>query len=120
MKKLNWSNLQQNKCPYCAYKLLPVNELGFIECDNCIFNIEKKRFDSIKQNRNEGVRGIHMYWQNLRVSRCPACGDELLETSGNYEILKCIRVLCAFKIRFDRMQEILDDPTHPANKFHKR
>lgn len=45
------------------------------------------------------------------------CGDIMKDANGKYNILKCIRLDCPFKIREDALSTMLADSTHPVNKY---
>ena len=112
---MKWENLREFKCPYCGSDLSRKDD---IRCTKCLFKITEERFKSIAENRLAGkIKGKGMKWQNLKIERCPACGDYLGNQNGKLEILRCSNYECEFKIRVDRMNEILNDSEHVANRY---
>lgn len=113
---MNWENLKTQSCPYCGYHL---EDTGFeMACLHCTFHIEHGKYDSIRENR--GSNGdIKMKWQNIIEEKCPMCGERLREGEGRHEKLRCTDASCTFKISNSMLRQILDDPTHPANRFYE-
>ena len=48
---MNWSNLQQNKCPACGKELTYSKQV--INCSKCKFRIGESRFKEICASMNE-------------------------------------------------------------------
>lgn len=116
---MNWEYLKDNKCPHCG-QALRENVLEF-KCTRCTFTISPERKLSIEEHRAHPERSIvKLKWQNLRDERCPICSKALNYTTGIFEILACMDSGCSFKIRHDRFLEILNDETHPCNRFYER
>lgn len=115
---MKWQNIRQFRCPYDNEALVRRRD-GSIKCTVCYFHIESKRFNEIMEHRASPQKnGItRLKWQYLREGKCPACAHDLISGNGPYEISKCVSADCTFHIREDRMQEILQDPNHPANRF---
>ena len=114
--KLEWKNTLDGRCPYCADPLLDP-EGGRVRCGTCAFSIDEARLESIRFCKQNGTRGTHTMWQNLREERCPTCGSDLMESPGPIDTLRCVNAMCTFKIRADRMESILSDESHPANRY---
>lgn len=118
---LNWQNLKEKKCPFCSHELDKADEDGLIHCVQCSFSISEAKFRSVLMHRGLGVKpAIRMKWQHLHEGRCPACAEFLKENDGVYAVLACSSPECDFKIREDRLKEILADPNHVANLFYKK
>jgi len=115
---MNWENLRKMLCPYCDKELTKDIE---VRCTECFFHIDEVRFKSIIENRGFPDRPkIKMRWQNLKDDRCPIDANFLQQnTEGKVKVLKCSKDDCAFKIKDDRLQEILKDEKHSANIFYK-
>lgn len=115
---MKWENLRKQCCPYCSNPLIKNADTGEVECSRCTFRIEKHRLRSIAEHRaypeKEGV--ISIKWQYLKTGKCPLCTKDLYPDK-TFSLMRCIDANCTFKIREDRMQIILDDPNHPANRF---
>jgi len=110
MTILNWENLKRMLCPYCEE---PLTEEDEIKCTECFFHIEKRKFKDIA-SRNM------FKWQNIHQDKCPVDGYDLVRAEGTYETLRCSNIVnCSFRIREDRLKQILEDPTHAANRFNK-
>lgn len=110
------------ECPYCGWSL--VDSEPEIVCSHCAFVIEYARFRGIiEQGSGVTSRGVgerQLKWQNLHDGWCPECGDFLyVDSTGRQEYQKCIRSECTFRISSSRVEEILEDKTHPANRFLK-
>ena len=116
--EMKWANLKNNNCPYCGSKMLEQNG-DTHKCSKCMFKIEHERLTKILEHRSNPLRSgiIKMKWQNLKIGRCPLCGDHLNKAIGQYEVSQCVSINCTFHIREDRMQRILTDAQHPANNF---
>jgi len=56
-----------------------------------------------EQYNGDGT-GLALCWANLRDGCCPRCCEELI-SFDHLDLFKCT---CGFKIRKDRMNEILD------------
>lgn len=117
---MNWEYLKDNKCPHCGENLRE-NILEF-KCIKCTFVIDSDRKMAIQQHRGNPRIGniVKIKWQNLKEEKCPICGDNLNYGVGVFEVLVCLNTNCSFKIRHDRFVEILNDPTHPCNRFFER
>ena len=116
---MNWPELATNQCPYCNGNLVEV-EQEFV-CLDCNFKIDTHRKISIETHRAHPENACRkLKWQNLVVEKCPVCSSDLCYGIGPYEILACLNGECSFKIRYDKLQEILDDPTHPCRQFYER
>lgn len=119
---MNWHNLQTFDCPYCSSKLFRGD--GEVLCSECSFVISNERFRSISVHRartNKPERLQPMKWQNLKKDLCPLCDNTLVyDMEGALDFMKCMTPGCTFKIRQDRMADILEDEGHPCNIFHKK
>lgn len=116
---MNWENLNDNRCPHCGAELKD-NVLEF-KCMKCTFIIDSDRKEQIQKHRaHPGGNTVKIKWQNLRDERCPICGGNLNYGIGPFEILACMKDGCTFKIRYDRLAEILNDAEHSCNKFYDR
>lgn len=116
---MNWENLKRMLCPYCDKALTKDIE---IRCSECLFHIDEKRFNSIVEHRGFPRRDniTRMKWQNIKDDRCPVCSRDLYPSSdGRLNYLKCSNGDCTFRIKESYLQEIIADPTHPANRFYK-
>lgn len=115
---MNWENLKNMVCPYCEEALTIDVE---IRCTKCVFHIEKGRFKSIVEHRGYPKENIvKLKWQNIRDHKCPVDGMDLMpDIERAFEVYKCTKSDCTFRIREDRMQQFLRDPEHPANRFYK-
>lgn len=114
---MKWENLKTFTCPHCGKELTQGGEE--IQCTQCRFKIEYERYKAILTHRSSPEATIvKMRWQNLKESKCPMCSNQLIDAYGKYRVLKCISSECTFKIREDRMSEIINDQTHPANRFY--
>ena len=116
-----WKNLKENKCPfpYCQNDISFDYGLQEIICTVCSFHIDIKRGKDIAEARQLPTRPEHIKhnnWQNLHEGKCPACKSWLRQ---EFELHVCINSECPFKIREDRLQQILNDPCHSANLFYK-
>ena len=116
---MRWENLRTNDCQYCGK---PLHEQdGEICCTVCLFHIEPARFKKILEHR-AGMAGrpaYRMKWQNLKNGYCPidGCGGGLEPRAPGATSLQCsLAPHCSFRIREERLHEILRDPTHPANR----
>lgn len=116
---MKWENLNDFKCPCCSAPL--ANETAtLIVCTMCKFEIEKERFDSIKKCRSDKKRPhVPHYWQNLTRGNCVICNEPLKPLSKSGTLLGCSAQKCKFKIGRARVDEILANPTHSANKFNR-
>lgn len=114
--RMKWENLKDFNCPHCGKPL--ENREGEIACTNCFFHISKDRFKAILMHRGQSPIAIQkMKWQNLHDHRCPMDGNRLHE-GGSLEMLKCMSAECTFVIRIDSLKRILEDESHPANRFY--
>ena len=93
---------------------------GMIRCSMCTFKIDEDRFHAIQAHRSHPERAtVKIKWQNIRDDKCPMCGDSIRPTLlGHLALLRCVSSDCTFKIREERLNEILADPQHPANTFY--
>lgn len=118
---MNWKNLSTFDCPHCSSKL--VRGDGEIFCSECTFVISKARFHSISVHRSGNRRpdGIKpMKWQNLRKDVCPLCDNTLVyNMESGLDLMKCMTPDCTFKIRQDRLEDILNDENHLCNIFYR-
>lgn len=118
---MNWEVLHEKKCPYCSNAVSGDNDLQEVRCTVCSFKISQERLLQILKHRRVGVTDTKkMFWQNLHNAKCPVCSNLLVPMAGRYAVLGCLNSDCGFKIREDRMQQILADNTHAANKFNKQ
>lgn len=119
---MKWENLKNFTCPHCSEKLHHVIEKAVIVCTACTFNIEEGRFEAIRAHRSNPERAtIRLRWQNIREDRCPMCGERIRPTFiGQLALMRCSSAQCTFKIREDRLEQILTDEHHPANTFYKK
>lgn len=103
-------------CPYCAAPVYA--ERGMIRCTQCRFEIERERRDLIAENRSQDGRPIvKIKWQFLHDRKCPICENQLYPNPRNENAYKCLSEGCSFKITEERIQIILADDTHPANRY---
>ena len=105
-------------CPYCQEKIIRIGSI--ISCTWCRFKIDVERAREIAENR-AGERGnvdVRIRWQFLHQMRCPLCTGMLYPASHNEDLHVCRKEGCNFKIREDRVQMILADSRHPANRFN--
>lgn len=112
---MEWQNLNTQECPHCSRKI--EDRGGEMRCTKCSFHIDYKRYHSIRAARNRDKPTQPMYWQNLRKGRCPLCSDLMRDTIGKYQISRCINLECPFKIRDDELEKMMEDETHPINKY---
>ena len=119
MRTLKWENLREKKCPYCESN---INKVGDeMKCEHCYFHIELERCKQIIEHRRlQEETSVRMKWQQLHLGRCPICSDYLTPGNGCYEVLKCANADCTFHIREDRLKDILNDESHPANKYKNK
>jgi hypothetical protein len=118
MYEMKWENLKSMLCPYCSKALTEDLE---VRCTECYFHIDKDRFKSIVEHRGFPNRNIvKLKWQNLKDDRCSVDAHFLKpNVEGKYDVLKCSNSECTFRIRADRLAEIVADPKHEANRFYK-
>ncbi len=116
---MNWENLKEKLCPHCS------GELEFdgdneIRCTMCRFHMTPARYKSMllhKAYRKEPSQPYKkLYWQNVKVGRCPECGDDLNDGNGKFEIIVCISPECTFKMRADTLAAMLADPLHSCHQ----
>lgn len=113
---MNWKNLKEFLCPHCGNPM-EKNEKE-IACTKCTFHIEHARFYSIMQNRGGDHESIvKMKWQNLHQDCCPMCASVLVKNDRG---LKCTSENCTFLITDSKMEEIMKDRNHPANRFQRQ
>lgn len=119
---MNWRNLATRNCPHCGNKLGDKpEEDGLIHCIQCRFSLSEEKLRSMTIHRSKDfVPKVKMKWQNLHECRCPVCGQFLKDGNGIYNVLVCMSSTCDFRIREDRMEEILKDPGHVANLFYQK
>ena len=114
---MKWENLKKNICPHCENFLI-FDDDNEINCTGCRFHISPQRFKAILANRADPTNATYkLKWQYLRAGRCPRCQSNLRDSIGAYEVSECVNSKCTFKIRNDKMEEILQDPCHPCRQF---
>ena len=114
-----WNKLNKGECPNCGHPLK--KKESNLKCTYCAFVIEQNRARRIAESRKEQLPTNHvrLRWQNLKDERCPVDGELLAPREGRFMVMHCIKPECTFNIRVDRMNQILKDPSHPANKFYR-
>ena len=119
---MEWKNLKYFRCPHCGEKLVEDVGKEWIRCTSCTFVIASTRCKEITIHRSYPEKTIiKMRWQNIKDDHCPVCGSNLYQNmEGKFDILKCVQATCTFKIRTDKLEEILADEMHPANVYHNR
>lgn len=113
---MNWDNLKTQNCPYCGNHLVDTGPE--MKCKHCKFHIDHVKCAAIVKSRS-GEGESKMKWQNIIEEKCPICGEMLREGEGHHEKLRCTDGRCTFKISNAMLRQILDDPTHPANRFYE-
>jgi hypothetical protein len=84
----------------------------------CKFEIEHERMEAIKKNRcNTNRKIVPHFWQNLHLNNCVLCNHPLTPKTKTGTLLACTNSQCDFKIGRERVEEILANPTHSANKY---
>lgn len=120
--EMKWTNLKNFECPFPYCEATLINTLPEISCSRCSFKIDPNRFKGILSHRGGDSKTSKRFrWQNIVDGRCPECGQYLRKsTDGRQDFQKCINSECSFIIRENSLNQILADPTHPANKFYNR
>ena len=117
---MKWENLSTFECPYCDRKLFQKSE-EIIHCKVCVFEIDVLKFKSILSHRLiKPINPIQYKWQNLKNHRCPICSQFLREEENGLGYYKCTSGQCTFCIQEARIQEILSDKNHPANRYYEK
>ena len=119
---MNWEKLKTQECPYCeSGKLeLHIDECLF-RCNTCHFRITMEKYQQVLKHRaSPDAEHKEIMWQELHKGRCPLCTSLLSPGVTRFELYKCINPECDFKIRENRLTQILMDEKHPANLFNKK
>lgn len=113
---MKWQNLAEFKCPCCGAPLFLEDGTTIVTCTMCKFEIESDRMEAIKKNRcNTNRKIVPHFWQNLHKGNCVLCNHPL--EAKNATLLACTNEQCDFKIGRSRVEEIIANPTHSANKY---
>lgn len=118
---MDWEQLKKFQCPHCWRELTQQDTV--VQCTSCTFELSVAQYKKrilYGNNYQKPTNHQTWKWQNLHKSLCVIDGGFLMPSAGNPNVMRCIESGCPFRIPSKRIDEILADKNHSANRFLKK